>query len=76
MATVGTVSAVFGSLFGAAGAGVTGYKMSKRVGDVEEFNFVPLSQGQGSRLHVTIAVPGWLPPPTDGDTEDDCRILT
>ena len=47
MATVGTVSAVFGSLFGAAGAGVTGYKMSRRVGDVEEFYFVPLSPGQG-----------------------------
>ena len=75
MATVGTVSAVFGSLFGAAGAGVTGYKMSRRVGDVEEFYFVPLSPGQGSRLHVTIAVPGWLPPPADDTSQDDCRTF-
>ena len=80
VATVGTVSAVFGSIFGAAGAGVTGYKMSKRVGDIEEFTFVCLSPGQGSRLHVTIAVPGWLPPPPspkedDDDDQEDSRTL-
>jgi hypothetical protein len=46
-------AAVIGSLFGAAGAGVSGYKMNKRVGDVEEFFFVRLSPGEGSRLHVT-----------------------
>lgn len=61
---------MLGSLFGATGAGVAGYKMKKRVGDVEEFAFVPLSPGEGSRLHVTIAVPGWLPPVED-DVECD-----
>lgn len=66
-AAAGSVAgaAVIGSLFGAAGAGVSGYKMNKRVGDVEEFFFVRLSPGEGSRLHVTICCPGWLPPPPD-----------
>lgn len=64
-------AAVLGSLFGAAGAGVAGYKMNKRVGDVEEFTFVPLAPGEGSRLHVMIAVPGWLPPPEDDEDEED-----
>ena len=41
--------------------------MNKRVGDVEEFFFVRLSPGEGSRLSVTIAVPGWLPPPIKND---------
>jgi hypothetical protein len=41
--------------------------MNKRVGDVEEFFFVRLSPGEGSRLSVTIAVPGWLPPPITND---------
>lgn len=60
-AATGTVAgaAVVGSLFGVAGAGVTGYKMKKRVGDVEEFLFVNLPPGEGSRLHVTLVVPGW-----------------
>lgn len=31
--------AIIGSLFGVAGAGLTGYKMSKRVGEIEEFAF-------------------------------------
>lgn len=43
--------------------------MNKRIGDVEEFLFVPLSPGEGSRLHVTVAVPGWLPPPPDNQNE-------
>uniref|UniRef100_A0AAY4EH35 Transmembrane and coiled-coil domain-containing protein 4 n=1 Tax=Denticeps clupeoides TaxID=299321 RepID=A0AAY4EH35_9TELE len=46
------------SLFGAAGAGLTGYKMNKRVGAIEEFEFLPLSTGK--HLHVTLAVTGWL----------------
>lgn len=59
--------AVIGSLFGVAGAGLTGYKMKRRVGAVEEFVFEPLipgtplqSQSQGRQLHITIAVNGWL----------------
>ncbi|KFM71036.1 hypothetical protein X975_24495, partial [Stegodyphus mimosarum] len=50
--------AVIGSLFGMAGAGLTGYKMQKRVGDIEEFMFDTLTDGQ--QLHITLAVSGWL----------------
>ncbi|NWS14341.1 TMCO4 protein, partial [Pachyramphus minor] len=50
--------AVMASLFGAAGAGLTGYKMKKRVGAIEEFEFLPLTEGK--QLHITIAVTGWL----------------
>ncbi|KAF2367863.1 Protein of unknown function DUF726 [Trinorchestia longiramus] len=50
--------AVVGSLFGAAGAGLTGFKMKKRVGDVEEFEFEDLTVGNS--LHITIAISGWL----------------
>ncbi|UYV82332.1 TMCO4 [Cordylochernes scorpioides] len=32
--------------------------MKKRVGDIEEFTFDTLSEGQ--QLHVTLAVTGWL----------------
>ncbi|NXX38421.1 TMCO4 protein, partial [Tricholaema leucomelas] len=50
--------AVMASLFGAAGAGLTGYKMKKRVGAIEEFEFLPLTEGR--QLHITIAITGWL----------------
>ncbi|CAM4676182.1 unnamed protein product [Leuciscus chuanchicus] len=50
--------AVIASLFGAAGAGLTGYKMNKRVGAIQEFEFLPMSSGK--HLHLTIAVTGWL----------------
>ncbi|KAF5906706.1 transmembrane and coiled-coil domain-containing protein 4, partial [Clarias magur] len=50
--------AIMASLFGAAGAGLTGYKMNKRVGAIEEFEFLPLNSGK--HLHVTVAVTGWL----------------
>ncbi|KAK7790687.1 hypothetical protein R5R35_009593 [Gryllus longicercus] len=35
--------AIIGSLFGVAGAGLTGFKMKKRVGEIEEFAFGYLS---------------------------------
>ncbi|KAK8752663.1 hypothetical protein OTU49_006707, partial [Cherax quadricarinatus] len=50
--------AVVGSMFGAAGAGLTGFKMKKRVGDIEEFAFDYLTYG--NHLHITIAISGWL----------------
>ncbi|XP_061745665.1 transmembrane and coiled-coil domain-containing protein 4 isoform X2 [Nerophis ophidion] len=50
--------AIMASMFGAAGAGLTGYKMKRCVGAIEEFEFLPLSSGK--RLHLTIAVTGWL----------------
>ena len=47
---------------------ISGYKMKRRVGAIEEFSFDPLtligSQLQAERtvkqLHITIAVTGWL----------------
>lgn len=59
-AALGSVAgiAVMTSLFGAAGAGLTGYKMKKRVGAIEEFTFLPLTEGR--QLHITIAISGWL----------------
>ncbi|XP_051844327.1 transmembrane and coiled-coil domain-containing protein 4 isoform X1 [Antechinus flavipes] len=59
-AALGSVAgiAVITSLFGAAGAGLTGYKMKKRVGAIEEFEFLPLTYGK--QLHITIAITGWL----------------
>lgn len=53
--------------------------MNKRVGDIEEFTFAKLPPGEGSRLHVTIAVPGWLPPAEedcDSDDEEETARLT
>ncbi|XP_020778167.1 transmembrane and coiled-coil domain-containing protein 4 [Boleophthalmus pectinirostris] len=50
--------AIMASLFGAAGAGLTGYKMNKCVGAIEEFEFRPMNSGK--HLHLTIAITGWL----------------
>ncbi len=51
-------------LFGAAGAGLTGYKVTRRFGDVEDFRFVPLHPNL-KRMHATIGISGWL------ETEED-----
>ena len=59
--------AMIGSLFGAAGAGLGGYKMNKRVGEIEEFEFEPLSEG--CQLNLTIAIVGWL-------TDDNKGLLS
>ena len=50
--------AIIGSLFGVAGAGLTGFKMNKRVGNIEEFKFESITDDRG--LHLTIAVSGWI----------------
>ena len=47
---------------------IAGYKMNKRIGDVEEFAFDPLLETND--LHVTIAVTGWLTEEEPG--EIDC----
>ncbi|VDK67481.1 unnamed protein product [Litomosoides sigmodontis] len=47
-----------GSLFGVAGAGITGYKMRKRVGAIEEFVIQPISEGRS--LHCVLAISGWI----------------
>lgn len=59
-AALGSVAgvAVIGSLFGVAGAGLTGYKMKKRVGGVEQFEFDVLTEG--SQMTVTLAISGWI----------------
>lgn len=49
---------ILGSLFGVAGAGLTGYKMRKRVGAIEEFVIQPISEGQS--LHCVLAISGWI----------------
>lgn len=50
--------AVITSLFGAAGAGLTGYKMKRRVGGIDQFVFRPLTPGK--ELSISIAISGWL----------------
>ncbi|KAK6640067.1 hypothetical protein RUM43_008344 [Polyplax serrata] len=64
--TAGTT--LIGSFFGAAGAGLTGFKMKKRVGEIEEFAFGILNGNPilNKGLHVTIAISGWL-----SDSEND-----
>ncbi|KHJ99549.1 hypothetical protein OESDEN_00452 [Oesophagostomum dentatum] len=51
-------AAVLGTTFGVAGAGLAGYKMSKRVGAIEEFVVETLSEGQS--LHCALVVSGWI----------------
>ncbi|XP_049845968.1 transmembrane and coiled-coil domain-containing protein 4-like isoform X2 [Schistocerca gregaria] len=68
-------AAVIGSLFGLAGAGLTGFKMKKRVGEIEEFAFGVLpptseSETQVRQLHITIAISGWL---TDLESDNFTR---
>ncbi|KAI5755000.1 hypothetical protein M8J77_013236 [Diaphorina citri] len=74
LATLGSTTgiAVVGSLFGAAGAGLSGFKMHKRVGDIEQFEIKELlksassSQSSHSKpLHISIAIHGWLSDESD-----------
>ncbi|EYC43993.1 hypothetical protein Y032_0475g2132 [Ancylostoma ceylanicum] len=51
-------AAVLGTTFGVAGAGLAGYKMSKRVGAIEEFAVETLSDGRS--LHCALVVSGWI----------------
>ncbi|XP_065201540.1 transmembrane and coiled-coil domain-containing protein 4-like isoform X2 [Planococcus citri] len=59
--------AVVGSLFGVAGGGLTGYKMRKRVGDIEEFEFhklEPLTEAGNDNTDAEAVTS------TDSDTAD------
>lgn len=38
--------------------------MSRRIGEIEEFEFEPL--GQSEQLHLAVAVSGWLPDDAEG----------
>ena len=57
IASIGVPGAVF--LFGTTGASLAGWKMSKRLGCLEEFEFCPVAEATGS-LEVTICISGWL----------------
>uniref|UniRef100_A0A1I8IF43 Transmembrane and coiled-coil domain-containing protein 4 n=1 Tax=Macrostomum lignano TaxID=282301 RepID=A0A1I8IF43_9PLAT len=61
-AAIGTAAgaAVLGSVFGVAGAGLTGWKMRKRVGSLAQFQFVQLTPPPTPQLHLCIAVSGWI----------------
>ncbi|KXJ16332.1 transmembrane and coiled-coil domain-containing protein 4 [Exaiptasia diaphana] len=50
--------AIITSIFGAAGAGLTGQKLNRRLGDIEQFEFEKMTKGE--HLSVVIAVSGWL----------------
>ncbi|XP_044470373.1 probable lipase MIL1 isoform X3 [Mangifera indica] len=57
----GTVvgSVAVAASFGAAGAGLTGYKMARRTGSVDEFEFKPIGENNNQgRLAVEIMVSG------------------
>lgn len=58
---VGSSTMVIGSVLGLGGAGLAGYKMSKRTGGVEEFAFEHLGGGiAGEGMSAYIFVPGYL----------------
>ncbi|KAL7089828.1 hypothetical protein ACP275_12G002000 [Erythranthe tilingii] len=47
--------------FGAAGAGLTGTKVARRIGDVEEFEFKPIGENHNQgRLAVEISISGFV----------------
>eukprot|EP00960_Hanusia_phi_P025482 745677-Hanusia_phi.AAC.1 len=58
VAAFGGLSAVLGVSFGAAGAGLCGYKMMRRTAELDEFAFDLIDTSPG--LPVTIGVTGWL----------------
>ena len=41
-----------------------GYRLSRRIGEIEEFKFESL--GNGEQLHLAVAVSGWLPDDAEG----------
>uniref|UniRef100_A0A0N4ZD18 Transmembrane and coiled-coil domain-containing protein 4 n=1 Tax=Parastrongyloides trichosuri TaxID=131310 RepID=A0A0N4ZD18_PARTI len=51
-------AAILGIGFGVAGAGLTGYKMKTRIGNIEQFEFLPISNKQS--LHTLLTVTGWI----------------
>ena len=60
VAALGITSILAGSLFGAYGGGMTGFRAMRHAAAVKEFQFVPLRTGQERRLRVGIAISGWL----------------
>ena len=82
----GAGAALIGSAFDFGGAGLIGYRMKRRVGGLEQFEFEPLfasvgggGRGRGRRteereivdsLHVGIAISGWL----NTDADDSFKL--
>lgn len=56
---VGTAFAVGGSVFGAAGAGLAGYKMTRRTRGLSDFSFERCCY-QSDKLAVMIVISGWM----------------
>ncbi|KAJ3316777.1 Transmembrane and coiled-coil domain-containing protein 4, partial [Boothiomyces sp. JEL0866] len=54
-----TGAAIVGTLFGVSGAGLAGYKINRRLKDLEEFYFTPLNEVPPG-LSYYIAISGWL----------------
>ncbi|XP_047339204.1 transmembrane and coiled-coil domain-containing protein 4-like [Impatiens glandulifera] len=47
--------------FGVAGAGLTGTKMARRIGSIEEFEFIPIGENHNQeRLSVEIVISGFV----------------
>ncbi|KAM7251892.1 hypothetical protein ACFE04_023775 [Oxalis oulophora] len=54
-------SVAIGASFGAAGAGLTGSKMARRIGEVDEFEFKPVGENHSQgRLAVEISISGLI----------------
>eukprot|EP00761_Pharyngomonas_kirbyi_P002824 gb/GECH01002828.1/.p1 GENE.gb/GECH01002828.1/~~gb/GECH01002828.1/.p1 ORF type:complete len:558 (+),score=137.25 gb/GECH01002828.1/:1-1674(+) len=47
-------------LFGATGAGLTAYKMSKRTGSLSRFEFQSMNEQKRSGMQVVIGISGWI----------------
>ncbi|CBY11980.1 unnamed protein product [Oikopleura dioica] len=71
LSSVATV-AIVTTVFGAAGGGLAGYKMNKRVGGLEEFRFKKI-RFQNS-LHLGIAISGWTGEDDSGFTKPWKRL--
>mmetsp|Transcript_13503 Transcript_13503/g.38234 ORF Transcript_13503/g.38234 Transcript_13503/m.38234 type:complete len:702 (-) Transcript_13503:37-2142(-) len=61
-------TALFTTLFTAGGARLTGYKMSRRIGGLKEFEFREISNAESGKsfpngLHVVLCVSGWYHTP-------------
>ncbi|KAJ3271328.1 Transmembrane and coiled-coil domain-containing protein 4, partial [Terramyces sp. JEL0728] len=54
-----TGAAIVGTLFGVSGAGLAGYKLNRRLKDLEEFYFTPINE-VAPGLAYYIAISGWL----------------
>jgi len=62
------ISAILSGVFGAAGAGLAGYKVDRRTVPVDEFSFLSIkARAPSTPLHVVIGVPGLI----DENTTDE-----